>query len=409
MSQSDSPDSKTSPSTAWPWKRTLAICVGLIALAVAASVIIRSTEPEAERSAATKRTAMLVETTTVERGTFRPRIVVLGVVRAQEDILLSPRVAGEVIERSSSFEVGRFVEAGEWLLRLDPADYANVVAQRESALHQAEANLQLERGRQRVAELDFELVEGEVTADSRSLVLREPQLNAARAAVEAAEALLEQAHLDLGRTHVRAPFDAQVLSREVAVGSQVAAGAPLGRLVGMEAYWVTASVPVDKLRALEFADGGTGTGSRARLRHRAAWAPGEYREGRVEHLIGTLDEGTRLARINLSVPDPLARDPAHAGLPPLILGALVEVTIEGAPIEDVIRLDRAYLRENDTVWVNDGGALRLQPVTVRFRDAQSVYLSDGLAEGAEIVTSSLSSVVEGAALRTAATPPEDAP
>jgi len=35
-----------------------------------------------------------------------------------------------------------------------------------------------------------------------------------------------------------APFDAQILNRSVNVGSQVAPGDELGRLVGVEEYWI---------------------------------------------------------------------------------------------------------------------------------------------------------------------------
>ncbi len=51
-------------------------------------------------------------------------------------------------------------------------------------------------------------------------MLREPQLVAAKSKVEAAEAAVRQAQLDLSRTTIQAPFRAQVINRSVDVGSE---------------------------------------------------------------------------------------------------------------------------------------------------------------------------------------------
>lgn len=382
------------------WKLTLIACVVIAVAAYVVVRIIQSTEPTPERTGASKRTAMLVETANVERGTYNPEIAVMGLVRPREDVMLSPRVGGEIIERSPNFNPGARVKQGEMLLKIDPSDYKNAVAQAESALHQAEADYQVEMGRQTVAKLDYELLDEDIVSGNESLILRKPQLNAAKADIEAAQARLDQAKLDLERTTIRAPFDAQVLSREVGVGSQVSPGENLGRLAGVEDYWVTATVPLRQLQYIDFADQNDQGGSPARIRNRTAWEPGATREGFVSKLIGALDETTRLARVNIVVPDPLATLPAHEGQPPLIIGSLLEVSIEGSPIDDIIRIKRDHLRENDTVWIKEDGKLRIQPVEVLFRDATHAYISSGLEDNEIIVTSGLSAVVNGAPLRT---------
>lgn len=390
------------------WILTLVLCAVIGAIALGVVLLIQSTEPKPQRTGASKRSAMLVETAVAERGTYQPQIVAMGVVRAREDVMLSPRVSGEIIERAPNFNPGAHVKQGEVLLRIDPSDYQNAVAQARSALHQAEADLQIEMGRQTVAKLDYELLDSEIAAGSESLILREPQLNAAKSDVEAAQARLDQALLNLERTTIRAPFDAQVLTREVAVGSQVSPGDSLGHLTGVENYWVTTTVPLRQLQYINFADQDDRGGSTATIRNRTAWAPGASRKGYVSKLIGSLDEGTRLARINVVAPDPLATQAENEGQPPLIIGSLLEVTITGAPIENIIRIHRDHLRENDTVWIKDQGKLRIQPVVVLFQDAEYAYISSGLEDDETIVTSGLSSVVNGAPLRVQGEPAEAA-
>jgi RND family efflux transporter MFP subunit len=381
------------------WTKTLLICSAILLLAATVVGAIFLTEPTAQRSSASKQTAMLVEVTQAERGTFRPTIVAMGSVRAEQEIVLGPRVGGQIVAIAESFTPGGFVAAGEVLLQIDPADYEATLLQRQSELRQASAELEMELGRQDLAKKDYEQLEKTISDQYKALVLREPQLNTARAAVEAAEAAVRQAQLDLERTRIRAPFAAHILSREAHVGSQVSPGQPLGQLVGVESYWVEATVPVADLRWIEFPQDTGSPGSNARIRNRAAWPEDTFRAARVHRLIGALDSQTRLARVLLTVPDPLAHEPGSAGLPPLMVGSFVEARIEGEPLEDVIRMDRDYLRQNDTVWVNEDGVLRIHSPEIVFRDADYAYIQAGLDEGDRVVTTNLSTVLDGARLR----------
>ncbi|MFC1778056.1 efflux RND transporter periplasmic adaptor subunit, partial [Pseudomonadota bacterium] len=192
------------------WKTTIVICTVILLLAVSVITVIHLTEPKAQRTSASKRTAMLVEVTHGERGTFQPEIVVMGTVRAENEIVLSPRVGGEIISISQSFTPGGFVDEGEVLLQIDPADYEVVLLQRKSELLQASAELELELGRQDLAKKDYRELEGTISSEYKSLVLRAPQLNMARSRVEAAEAAVRRAELDLERTRIRAPFAAHI-------------------------------------------------------------------------------------------------------------------------------------------------------------------------------------------------------
>lgn len=385
------------------WTKTLLICAAILLLAALTVGAIFLTEPTAQRTSASRQTAMLVDVTPVEHGTFRPTIVAMGSVRAEQEIVLSPRVGGEIVAIAESFTPGGFVEAGEVLLQIDPADFETTLLQRQSELRQATAELEMELGRQDLAKRDYEQLEGTISDEYKTLVLRKPQLDTARAGVEAAEAAVRQAQLDLERTRIRAPFAAHILSREANVGSQVAPGQPLGHLVGVETYWVEATVPVSDLRWIDFPEdsgsASSSSGSGARVRNRAAWPEDTFRVARVHRLIGALENPTRLARVLLTVRDPLAHEPGSAGLPPLMVGSFVEARIEGKPIEDVIRMDRDYLRQNDTVWVNEAGVLRIREPEIVFRDADYAYIRAGLSAEDRVVTTNLATVLDGASLR----------
>lgn len=381
------------------WKKTLIICCIILLTGGAVTALIFSTEPTARRSGATKETAMLVDVTTVQRDTFRPTIEVMGSVQPSQDIILSPRVTGKVIDRADSFTPGGYAEEGDTLLQIDPSDYRNTLRQRQSELQQAKADLKIERGRQEVALEEYQLIGDTLAGMNKALVLREPQLESVQSEVASARAAVEQAELELQRTTITAPFNAHILSRNVNIGSQVAPGDNLGRLVGRDAYWVEATVPLSHIRWLTFPGDQKEKGSKVRIRNRTAWEKGTERTGYLHEMVGTLEEETRMARVLITVPDPLAYQPENKDQPSLMIGAFVEASIQTNPLPDVVRVNRDYIRKNETVWVMEDGELRIREVDIRFRDEQYAYISGGLKDQDQVVTTNLSTVTDGAKLR----------
>lgn len=377
--------------------KTLAICAVLVAVGAALLFVIFNTEPTARRDGAVRQSASLVDVTYGERGDFQPTIEAMGTVRPARELSLGARVEGEIVEIGETFEPGGFVNAGEVLVRIDDADYQVALEQSQSALDQAIAELEIEEGERAAAESEYRSFNRELPPERRALVLREPQGRAARASVDAARADLRQAQLNLDRTTIEAPFDAHVLERAVDLGSQVSPGAALGRLVGLDTYWIEATVPVGQLQWLKVPDGDE-PGSSVTVRNRNAWPAGATRRGEVFRLIGELEGDTRLARILVAVDDPLAREAAD-DRPRLLLGEYVTCRIEGRELSDVVRIEREYIREDDSVWLMVDGRLEIRPVSVAFEDATYAYVDEGLSEDDRIVTTRLATVQEGLRLR----------
>lgn len=288
------------------------------------------------------------------------------------------------------------------LLKIDPADFQNAVSIRMSELEQVEASWKIEEGRQNLARQELDLLGDSIDEINRALVLREPQSASIKSQLSAARAAVERAELDLERTRLFAPFDAQVLSRSVNVGSQIGPGDDLGQLVGVEEYWVMAAIPLRNLRWIQFPSAEQ-AGSLVTLLHPDAWGPNMKRQGRVARMIGALDEQTRLARVLVTVDDPLGR---QSDVPPLILDTLIEVRIEWRTIEDVVRLDRDYVRDGDTVWVMKEGKLEIRSTEIVFQDPNFAYIRAGLEGGEQVVTTTLATVAPGVMLRKVDGPPE---
>lgn len=331
--------------------------------------------------------APLVETVAVTSGEETVVIRALGTVVPARQTQIRAEVSGVVREIAPGFLPGATVAGASPLLRLVDDDFRLSVAGREADLENVRAALELEQGYQEVARHEWDLLAMTGKAgESPDLALRKPQLAQARAKVRQSEAALEQARLDLKRTTINAPFTALVLDKHVEVGSRVSITDTLATLVDTREYWVEATVAVDRLPWITLPSK-DGQGSTVRIRSQAS---GAEREGRILRLRGDLEEQGRLARMQISLPAPLDARPA-----PILLGEYVRLEIEGLRLENVIRLPRLALRDNDTVWTVHNATLGIRQAEVAWRDTDWVLISGGLNSGDTVVTSDLGTPIDG--------------
>ncbi len=387
----------------------LVVVVGLLGGGVFAAIWFNDTEP-ARRSDEGPReeVARPVVVDVARRETAPVRVAAMGTVVPAREATLRPRVSGMIVDQHEEFAPGGFFEAGSFLLQIERIDYEQTLLQRESELARAEAALQIELGDQAVAREELELLEVDIPEINRDLILRIPQVNQAKAEVRSAEAAVQRAQLELERTRIVAPFDGQVVRRSAAVGNNVGPGDALEAFVGAETYWIELSVPVASLRWIGVRSPTGAPGSRATVRFPAGWGPDATREGEVIQRIGRLEDGSRLARVLVSVPDPLDLQREPPGMAPLLLGAYVTVEIEGRRLDDVMVIDRDLVREGgggDVVWVMGADdRLDIRPVEIAHRGRDIAYVTAGLDDGDRLVRTNLTTPVEGMLLRESRTP-----
>ncbi|MFQ5598500.1 MAG: efflux RND transporter periplasmic adaptor subunit [Nitrospiria bacterium] len=394
---------KPKPAKSASLPTLLRVLMVLVILAAGAALAFRlmKTGPKTQRQAPERR-ARLVEVQDVRFSNHRVRVSGMGTVRPAREIALFPQVTGEILWVSPSFIPGGRFQSREAILHIDPSDYELTVHQRAGDLQQAESNLKLELGQQSVALREFELLGQSVDVGDRDLVLRLPQLQSARAEVQKAKAALAQARRDLERTKVTAPFNAIVKTREVDLGESVGSATRLATLVGTDEYWIEVLIPVNQLDWITIPGlKGSTSGSAARITNEAVWGRKTYRSGTVLRLAGDLEAEGRMARLFVSVPDPLGQKPETGTVPLLLIGAFVRVEIAGQDLKHVAAIDRRLLRDGDAVWVmNAKNQLEIRPVRVAFRGRDQVYVSGGLRDRERLVVTDLAAPVEGMPLRT---------
>ena len=372
--------------------------LALIVLVVGGSVCVGLllTGPETEQESDV-RSPRVVKTVVVEPSDVRISITAYGSVIPARQVVVQPEVRGRVVRQHTSLEPGGVIEAGAELVSIDPSDYKLALVAKQAALEEARFALAVERGRQVVALREWTLLEGDVPKEdaNRSLVLRKPHLRRAEALVEKAENDIALAELDLARTSVTAPFNAVVIEESVEVGQLLERGTTVTTLAGADEFWVRVSVSIDRLGWIQLPKGES-EGAKAKVVLDTGEGREFTREGRVLRLLGDLGPSGRMARMLVSIPDPLGRR-HRSGEVPLLLGSYVQVEIDAGVLKSVVAIRRAALHEGNRIWVVDEDhSLQIREVDVLWSRKDSVLLpAESIRPGERLVVSGLRVALPG--------------
>ena len=220
----------------------------VLGIGVAAAANLAKSRKDPERVAQVDR-GTLVEITSISRGKQTVEVEARGSIRAAKRLTVLSQLSGEVTSVHDELVPGGIIKEGEVLFRIQGRDFRIAVDQRETSVAQAEAQLRIEEGQQRVAKKEWELFQTGTENNSAdpSLALRAPQKRVAEVSLQSAKSQLEQAKLNLSRTSVRAPFNLMVETENIEVGQIVGPGAATASVVGTDEFWVQVSLPVDRL------------------------------------------------------------------------------------------------------------------------------------------------------------------
>ncbi|MEJ2501817.1 MAG: efflux RND transporter periplasmic adaptor subunit [Gemmatimonadota bacterium] len=344
--------------------------IGIVAAsALAASGCSQTEGAEAQPSQENTVRTINVEVAAVQPGDFTHFVRVVGTVEAERDVRVSAEEGG-VVEALGA-EKGEVVRPGEVLLRIDD-DVLR--AQLEQAASQAELAEETWQRQRQLWEQD---------SIGTEIAYLQAQYNA-RTARAQAQVLDERVQ----RTAVRAPVAGILDERSVEVGSMVAAGTPVARILDVDTVKIVGGVP--ERYASDIAPGSEVTVIVSALGGR------EYR-GTIDFVGSAVDAGNRTFPVEVMVPNP------GLGIKP---GMVADVQIAQRAIEGALTVPRyAVLRREDgyVVYVarQEGDDWRAETRTVvpGVSRGESVVIEQGLQAGERVIVVGQQQVAEGDVLR----------
>ncbi|PSU33845.1 efflux RND transporter periplasmic adaptor subunit [Photobacterium lutimaris] len=380
---------------------------GVLAAGIYTTDLLLQGKPKHHRPAG-QPPARLVDVYHVEYSEEAPTIVAQGEVMAKRSVNLRSQLRGTITELPHHLIPGGFVQRGETLVTLDKRDYYLAVKEAEASLDRQLALYDVEVGRRRAAEMEYQLSGQTLSDEDLALVLRHPQLAQIEADIARSQATLEKAVINYERTQITAPFDGQIINIDAAEGSQVRDNTILMDIVATDTFWLKASIPAQQLQWLTipsaerrlYSQQAACYGSQVIIRNPNEWGNDNYRQGCVTSLLPELDKRIKTASVLIRIDDPLAQKPENHGKPAVLLNAFLQAEFKATPIIDAVKLPRRYLQKDQYVWLmNDEEKLEARKIDVAHRGQKSVLITGGLEPGDRIVTTPLIGAIEGIALK----------
>lgn len=341
--------------------------------------------------------AKIVQTIPLVPQTRSVAVSASGSVVPSRKVVIKPQVTGQVIWQSEAMTIGGHVKAGDEVVRIDPKDYELALAEVQANFEQARFEREVESGRQVIAKREWDQLQSELEMEevNRSLVLREPHLRRAEALMEKARNDIEVAKLQHSRTVIAAPFNAMVVEESVEIGQLLNPGSDICELVGTDEFWIQATIPFSQLKWVNFPEDDQ-PGARAQVILDTGDPESPTWAGTVIRLLSDLDPLGRMARLLVSVEDPLDLRRKSNGKLPLLLGSYVEVKIDAGKLENVLTIPRAALREGNRIWVvGNDHLLKVLPATVLWRETETVLISNNVEQGDQLIVSELRVALPG--------------
>jgi len=184
--------------------------------------------PESEQRQAFDGAQLLVETQVVTARDYQITLESYGSVQPRTQSILVAQVSGQIVSVNPNVRDGGFFEEGDILATIDARDYEANVRIAAATLMDARQVLAEADARTTQAREDWERLGN--SGEAPDLVLRLPQLEAAKARVISAESTLQKSELDLERTNIVAPFAGRILRKLADVGRVVSPNTQLAEI-----------------------------------------------------------------------------------------------------------------------------------------------------------------------------------
>ena len=365
----------------------------IILLAIILAVLASMTAKPPEKKQQQKPAAMVeVKEVTPRDMTFL--VDSQGTAVPKHSTTLVAEVSGQIVDVSGKYNAGGFFKKGDVLLQIDPSDYEVAVQQARAQLLQAQAALEEEKARARVAEEEWsQFKEGEAPA----LGLRKPQLASALAALESAEANLAMAERNLERTTIRAPYDSVLRSKQADLGQFVGAGSQIATLYGTEVAEVRLPLSDLDITYLNLPRESNAE-PKVLLESQVSGVDTQWM-GNLVRTEGVLDEASRVIYGVVEVEDPYNLN-GQTHKEPLRFGRFVQAQVEGQQVTGVMEVPTYAINPDGTVWtVADERKLQKKEIEVIRTQANTSIVSEGLEEGDLVVLTQLKNALNGMKVR----------
>ncbi|MCD8359616.1 MAG: efflux RND transporter periplasmic adaptor subunit [Acidaminococcaceae bacterium] len=308
-----------------------------------------------------------------------------GFVQAQKEVNLMAQVSGQITGKY--FLGGEKITAGQTLFTIDQRTYQAKVLNAQAGLASAQATLirtsrDLERYEQNAVskqELDNRVAEAEQ----------------AQATVDAQQALLENANIDLGETNVVAPFDGRIDTNDLSIGNYVTAGQTiLATISNTDPVFVEFSMAENEYLKLLSSHNDNGGAPLENLTIVLSDGTTYGEKGRVDQVNRSITQGTGTLTLKAEFPNP-----AKILLP----GMFAHLQANSGTVKDAKLIPQRAVTElmyKKFVYVlGDDNKVSMREVTLGPRIGRLWLVGSGLEGNETVVVEGINKIKQGSEVK----------
>jgi RND family efflux transporter MFP subunit len=369
--------------------------VAIFGVLLTVAIVIRMNPPESQERRSFGGPVMTVETLVAQPVEYKVMLESYGTVQPRTQSVLISQVGGQIIAVDENVRDGGFFEKGDALVEIDARDYAADVRIAQAALADAESALAEAEARTNQAREDWERLGNE--GEAPDLVLRIPQLDAARARVASAESALAKAGLDFERTRIVAPFAGRILKKFVDVGQVVPPNSQIAEIYATD--YVEIRLPlrnrdlpyIDLPEAYRFAD--MSTADMGQVIIESDLVGDESWDAALVRTESAIDDVARQLHVIAQIDDPFGR--GSEGRTPLKIGQYVTAKLEGKTLDGAIVIPNNTIYQGTYVYTVADGVLRRRNIDIDWQNDVEAVIGSGLDAGDQLVITPLGQVTSG--------------
>ena len=341
---------------------------------ITAALLMTKTKTE-KRTPAVK--ARSVRVITAELSDVILKINSQGTVKAKQTISLMPQVSGEIIYVSDRFTAGGKFKKGEVILKLDPRDYKFEIITAQALVNEAVQNLTREKEESSLAKQEWDsLGEGEASA----LTLRLPQLEAAQARLDSANANLNKAKLRLERSVIKAPFTGIISQKNVDFGQYINGGMRVATYHSTDVLEVRLPLSSRDLKKFDLKSLRSGSSNIDVTFMSAEGSQSMTWNAKVIRTEGLIDPASRILYVVSEIKGSELK--SVKSQEQINIGQFVSAVVEGKHLEQKFKLPREALRQNNIILIVDkDNKIRTRRVQVLESSRDYIVVGEGLKEG----------------------------
>ena len=378
----------------YKWLIPAGVFGGLLALAM----LIYTNPPASPQRRPAAGPNLVVETMPVRLQSYRVELQSYGTVQPRTQTTLISQVRGQIVYVNPNVRDGGYFKKGEVLASIDARDYEADVRIAEAILMDSRQQLAEAEARTMQAREDWERLGN--SDEVPGLVLKLPQLEAAKARVVSAESTLQKARLELERTDIVAPYAGRILRKQVGIGQVVNTNQALADIYATDYVEVRLPLRNSDLGYIELPESyvdDAAKGEVAQVRILSSLVGETEWAAKLVRTEGAIDENARQLHVIAQVDDPFSQRSDNRS--PLKIGEYVTAKLTGKTLSSVLVIPNNTIYQGSYVYVIEGDVLQRRDIEIAWQNERDAIIEAGLADGESLVTTPLGQVTSGVRVR----------